>query len=189
MRYDKLTVLNEIAKNTALLIDEVNEKYAGQPASVLQRPAKDGGWSIVQCLEHLNTYSAYYLPHITKAVQFGVSSEGADYRSSWLGNYFTQMMKGDSSKKKYKAIRRHQPAARLNADDVLGRFVADQNRFLQLIGLAKAADLDKGRIPVSIFPLLKLNLGDVLQFMDAHQQRHLMQARRNYRFQTEKAVL
>ena len=44
---------------------------------------------------------------------------------------------------------------------------------------AHQTDLNKIKIPVSILKWIKLNLGDVLQFLVAHNERHLLQAKRN----------
>ena len=34
----------------------------------LNKPAKDGGWSIAQCLDHLNSYGDYYFPKIAEGL-------------------------------------------------------------------------------------------------------------------------
>jgi hypothetical protein len=180
--YDKLTILDQLTENTNLQIEEVYETYLRQNADILKKPAENGGWSIVQCLEHLNTYSRYYLPFIEKALDNHAESRIEKFCNSWIGNYFIRLMK-DSTGKKYKAKALHQPGGMLNPYTVLVEFIDYQKRFLTVMSIARSCDLGQGKIPVSVLPFIKLNLGEVLQFMGAHQQRHLLQARRNYRSQ------
>ena len=151
----------------------------------LLQPATDGGWSIAQCLEHLNSYGDFYLPQIEKGLKVPMSQETKDtFKSSWLGNYFIQMMEPTTGKKKYKAFKGHIPAAELDAYAVVATFIQQQEQFLALLKKAEKADLNAVRIPISITRLIKLKLGDVFQFIIAHDERHIQQAMRNVTINT-----
>lgn len=174
----KSDLLNMLTKNVRLQLEDVTGKYDLLPPDMLNKSAIDGGWSIAQCLEHLNTYSAYYLSLIKSAIQ-RYNHENTVYKSTLLGAYLNSLMGDDGGGKKYKAKPRHQPAAILNAREVVERFKHYQVELLQYVREAEKTDLNKGRLPVSINPFLKLSLGDVLVFMELHQKRHLAQAARN----------
>lgn len=151
-----------------------------QHTGVLLKPAPNGGWSVVQCLEHLNRYGHYYLPAIHKqlAASNG-NSNGDTFTSTWLGNYFTRMMDPQTGKKKYKAFKEYIPPANLDAHAIIAEFIHQQETLLAIIAKSRQADITSIKIPISIAKFIKLRLGDVLQFIIAHNERHMQQANNN----------
>jgi len=161
-------------------IMEAVSHFQNLPERILLQPAKDGGWSIAQCLDHLNGYGDYYLPQIKKGLDGRKSrSFKSTFKSSWLGSYFTRMMEPDTGKRKMKAFKNHIPSPHLDAYAVVAAFIQQQETLLQYLKQAREADLNAIRIPVSIAKFIKLNLGDVFQFLIAHNERHIRQAKRH----------
>lgn len=147
--------------------------------TTLLQPSNTGGWSIAQCLEHLNSYGDFYLPHIKKSLDNAAKQHSnTSFKSSWLGNYFTQMMLPNSGKK-YPAMKKHMPKKDLDAHAVVAEFIHQQELLLSYLVIAKGKDLNTIKIPLSISRFLKLKIGDVFQFIVAHNERHLIQAQRN----------
>jgi hypothetical protein len=145
----------------------------------LLQAATDGGWSIAQCLEHLNSYGDYYLPLIEKNLKGADNqSENGSFKSSWLGNYFIRMMEPTTGKKKFKAFKGHIPVPELDAYAVIAEFIRQQEQLLYLLKKAEKVHLNSIRIPISITRFIKLKLGDVFQFIIAHDERHIQQAMR-----------
>lgn len=145
----------------------------------LLQAATDGGWSIAQCLEHLNSYGDYYLPLIEKNLKGADNQlENGSFKSSWLGNYFIRMMEPTTGKKKFKAFKGHIPVLELDAYAVIAEFIRQQEQLLDLLKKAEKLDLNSIRIPISITRFIKLKLGDVFQFIIAHDERHIQQAMR-----------
>ena len=145
----------------------------------LLMPASDGGWSIAQCLEHLNSYGHYYLPQIRKGLDKGAAKpDKAQFKSSWLGSYFTRAMDPETGKKKMKAFKNHSPGPELEAHAVVAEFIQQQETLLQYLLQARSRDLNAIKIPISISRWIRLRLGDVFQFLIAHDERHIQQAKR-----------
>jgi hypothetical protein len=70
--------------------------YQNLTEEELLTPPPNGGWSVAQCLDHLNSYGHYYIPAIKKAILFSpYSLRKADpyFKTGLLGNYFTKLMK------------------------------------------------------------------------------------------------
>jgi hypothetical protein len=89
------------------------------------------------------------------------------------------MMHPDN-KKKIKTVKTMNPMIGLQSK--LGRstiheFLRHQRALLRILDSAKGADLNQSTIPVEFFKLIKMRLGDALQFVIVHEQRHLIQAR------------
>ncbi|MBA4853128.1 DinB family protein [Emticicia sp. BO119] len=145
--------------------------------ALLQIPVS-GGWSIAQCFEHLNSYGRYYLPQIKNALNKDTNKGlNSFFKGSWLGSYFTKMMR-PSNTKKYKAFKDHIPPMNLHAHAVLAEFIEQQETLLNYLKQARGIDLDNIRIPISISKWVRLKLGDVFQFIIAHDERHIQQAKR-----------
>jgi hypothetical protein len=143
----------------------------------LEAKRDDGGWSIAQCFAHLNSYSQYYWPRIEKGLTTK-HPHNSTFKSTWLGQYFTNIIRPSDKMKKYKAIKLHNPDVHVTGTAAVAEFIENQERLLKLLTESRTTDLNKIKIPISILPWIKLRLGDVFQFMVAHQERHLQQARR-----------
>lgn len=89
------------------------------------------------------------------------------------------MMNPQTGKKRYKAFKEYIPPAALDAHAVVAEFINQQETLLALIEQSRNVDLNKVKIPVSIARFIRLRLGDVFQFIIAHDERHLQQAGRN----------
>lgn len=145
----------------------------------LNAPSSTGGWSITECLWHLNSYGNYYLPLIEKSLGSAEALKATGtFKSGRLGNYFTNMMKPGSGGK-MKTFKNHVPPKGLVAHEVVAEFIRQQELLLQLIRSSANKDLNRIKIPISIARFIRLKLGDVIQFIVAHDERHIQQAKRN----------
>ena len=145
----------------------------------LNRPPDTGGWSRAQCLDHVNSYGHYYLPRMREKLRTAPSADQEDFTGTWMGAYFTQMMDPETGKRKFKAFKGHIPPSELDSAAVVGEFIRQQEELLYLLRESIHKDLDAIRIPVSILPFIRMRIGDVFQFIVAHDERHMQQAKRN----------
>lgn len=160
------------------------EVYQNLSEAQRTTPPANGGWSVAQCLEHLNSYGHFYLPAVKKVLHPVKSPAGTPagtpegtYRRGWFGNYFINMMKPENTKK-FKAFKGHIPAAELDGAAVVAEFIEQQEEWLQLMGMITSVSQLNARVPISISPLVRLKLGDVFGFVIAHNARHMQQADR-----------
>jgi len=156
------------------------ELYQNLSESQLLTQPVDGGWSVAQCLEHLNSYGHFYLPATQKALDSVTVAAGSTqdtYRSGWLGHYFITMMQPESTKK-FKAFKNHIPAKELDAAAVVAEFIEQQEQWLKLMGQTTSVAQLNARVPISISSLVRLKLGDLFGFVIAHNARHVQQADR-----------
>jgi uncharacterized damage-inducible protein DinB len=137
-----------------------------------------GQWSVAQVLEHLNSYGRYYLPAIEKSLAGSTKPATVFFRPRWLGNYFTKIMRpGDDGRiaNRMKAPKDHTPVLTLDVKAVLGTFIQQQHRLLDLLEEAKTKDIGSIRTPVSISRFITMKTGDTFRFLIAHEQRHFVQ--------------
>jgi uncharacterized damage-inducible protein DinB len=172
-----IPLLQRLEQATEQHIQTAITQFQNMREEDLLAPAPDGGWSVAQCLDHLNGYGNYYFPLIQRKVTSG-RERREEYKPTWLGNYFTKMLDPDTGKKKIKAFKKHIPQRDLDARKVVADFIRQEEQFLQLIRQSKGLDLNKIMIPTSLTRLVRMNLGDTLRFLVAHTERHVRQAGR-----------
>lgn len=176
----KKTLLSQLEESVeshlAYTISDMQNRTVGE----LLKPSITGGWSAAQCLEHLNSYGRFYLPELKKALSKSKEVDQLEFKSTWLGAYFKEMMDPKSSKRKYKAFKSHIPSPDLEPFKVIAEFILQQEELLTYLRSAEQKDLNV-RIPISITRFIRLKMGDVFQFLIAHNERHLKQAKRNLR--------
>nr|WP_295933827.1 DinB family protein [uncultured Dyadobacter sp.] len=153
--------------------------FQNRDSDFLNRPSATGGWSIAQCLDHLNSYGNYYLPKMREKLAEASPTNATTFTSTWLGSYFIRMMDPQTGKRKYKAFKGHIPEANLDSAAVVGEFIRQQEDLLYLLREGVQKDIDAIRIPVSILPFIRMKIGDTFQFIIAHNERHMQQAKRN----------
>ncbi len=137
-------------------------------------------WSVMQVLEHLNAYCRHYLPKIEKELSVVTQSSNSIFTPGYWGEKFTKMMKPTNVyqiKNKMKAMKAYTFSNNLNIQTVLKEFLEHQDQLIKLLELAKSRDLNTIRIPITLTTIIKLKLGDMLRFLIAHEQRHMIQAR------------
>ena len=182
MKYATTSLLGDLYEQTEQTISKAIGEWQQLPSDYLTAQPGEGKWSAAQCLEHLNSYGRYYLPAMEKAISSATGTQPhPQFSSSWLGNYFYNLMRTDSRgmvKKKMKAPKDHRPTAHLNATHVLSEFISQQEHLLQVIVLAREVDLQKAKVPISIAKFIRLSLGDTFLFYITHIQRHEAQAER-----------
>ncbi len=175
----KATLLNELERKVEGHLQEA-VRFQNMIDSDLLKPAASGGWSIAQCMDHLNSYGHYYLPQIRKGLDKQKGKPSSEiFTSSWFGNYFTRMMDPKTGTKKYKALKNYIPGVNLNAHAVIAEFIEQQETFLSYLNEAQHVDLNRVKIPLSIFKWITFKLGDAFQFLISHNERHVLQALRN----------
>ncbi|PLK45696.1 DinB family protein [Emticicia sp. TH156] len=177
-KVDKIQWLEKLENEVENHLQAAINTFQNLNEDILLKPPYNGGWSIAQCFEHLNSYGLYYLPQIEKGIRENQEKPfDGTFKSSWLGRYFTRMMR-PSNTKKYKALKGHIPPPDLNAHAVMAEFINQQEALLRYLKEAGKVDLNAIRIPISIGKFIKLKLGDVFQFIIAHNERHIQQAGR-----------
>lgn len=177
---NKTQLLDSLEEKVERHLQEAVSRLQNKSDRTLLRPAPDGGWSIAQCLDHLNSYGNFYLPHIQAGLAKPQSKPAPDtFTSSWFGSYFTRMMDPVTGKKKFKALKGHIPAADLDAHAVVAAFIQQQEALLAYLKQARNKDLKAIKIPLSLTKWVQLRLGDVFQFLIAHNERHMVQAKRH----------
>ncbi|MGB1207404.1 MAG: DinB family protein [Chitinophagales bacterium] len=175
---DNQAFLAGIRAEVKTMIHSVETQFATLSSEQLNRKATPEKWSIAECLEHLNIYSRYYnktmKERLAKATPQAMSQTVS---FSWIDKMSLDGVNPATMEtKKTKTLKRFNPTQSKTSPTVLSEFLAHQADLLQILAEAENYHLNKIKIPVEFFKLMRLTLGGCLQFMFYHQKRHLIQA-------------
>lgn len=177
-------LLQQVETATQEILKLAEEHFVPLSAEALNQKANPQKWSIAECLEHLNYYSTYYNKAIKIAIENAQKKQWhavPTFTSTWLGKKSIESVH-PSNTKATETPKALNPSLSTVEAEALPRFIAAQKEFLSLITAAKNIDLNKAKVRIEVFKLLKLRLGDVFLFMIAHNQRHCNQALRTGNF-------
>ncbi|GAB3202770.1 hypothetical protein ABID22_001055 [Pontibacter aydingkolensis] len=170
--------LEQITQINKGLTETVANEFPKMDLNSLNFKPGPESWSILECLEHLNRYSRYYNPALAKAIAKnadGTFTGSINY--SWLGKKSLDIVRLQNMKK-HKTVKHMNPNNSQLGRTTVDEFLKHQEELQQLLQNAKGSNLNKKVIPVEFFKLLKLRIGETLEFMVAHQERHVQQALR-----------
>ncbi|MGH9656956.1 MAG: DinB family protein, partial [Bryobacteraceae bacterium] len=89
-----MTEIEECAGQIVRIREDCDKLVAGLSETQFNWQPAASGWSIGQCLEHLNRVGEFYEPHlercITQAHSRGLRSDGP-FHYGWFGRYFVRM--------------------------------------------------------------------------------------------------
>ena len=138
-------------------------------------PAR-GGWSIAQCLDHLNLTNAAYLrvlgPACERAQRAGLARSAPPALS--LPARWLVMLVEPPPRFRLPAPGQTQPARRKHKAEVWPEFVRTNGQVKALVQTYAGVDLTRARIRLPV--LGHLRAWTVLCIMAAHERRHLWQA-------------
>lgn len=131
-------------------------------------------WSVLQCLEHLNRYSEYYLKVMEEKLKKAKEKGDEEIKYSWFGKMSIKSMHPENRKKSKTLVRLNPTESEVNRQ-VLQDFITHQKNLLNIMDKAESYSLNSIKIPADVFKLLKLRLGECFEFLIVHQQRHILQ--------------
>lgn len=187
------TLLQALHQDVSALLNETHTRFGTVSETMLLHQPAPGSWSVAQCLDHLNGYGHYYIPRLREAIVKGEQRQlkaRPVFRSSWLGNYFTNLMKPEadgSLRGKMKTPKDHRPPPQPDAKAAIAEFVSQQEQLLELLTRARNVDIRRLKVPISLTRFIRLSAGDTFRFLIAHEQRHILQAVRALHVATGKS--
>lgn len=174
-------LIRRLSSLTEHFAEEVRTEYGSLSAHQLNWQPNDRTWSIAQCLAHLNAYYRYYIPvfkgkisntRFTDTPEFFTSSPlgVAVYSSVKLG-------KLKNVKRKLKSTKDYNPLVNtsLSLDNVIEEYIQHSKEYKEVLKEGAKINLRKTKCPLSLRPVVKLNLGDAFVFLTYHNERHVEQ--------------
>ncbi|MGI9531417.1 DinB family protein [Lutimonas sp.] len=176
MTFTTLELLKDLQKTTQMNQSDLNRLILCSEEELNKRSHLDS-WSALECLAHLNIYSAFYIPEIKKNLEgTKYKKPTTQFKSGILGNYFVKMVGPIEHSKKMKTLTSSNPIGSDLSLSTLQQFGAYQEQTLEILENASTVDIARTKCGISIAPWLKIKLGDALRVVIMHNRRHMIQA-------------
>jgi macrodomain Ter protein organizer (MatP/YcbG family) len=132
-------------------------------------------WSILECIEHMNLSMLIYIDQF-KELQLSNIPEST-IRVGWKGTFFAEGMrpKENAISYKMKTAKKLTPASKLSSHNI-SSFLNNIQTLVSFIETNKAMNWNTKKVKTAIGSLVKLNVGEALNFVIAHNERHIWQA-------------
>jgi len=175
---EALPLLIDVAKKVPA---EVRAEFGALGADQLNwKPAADK-WSVGQCFDHLITSNAEYFPIFDRVLQ-GQKTTNTIWESLpvlprlW-GQMLIKSVSPDATRKQ-KAPKIFAPTTSAVDAGIIRRFIEQQDRVVSYLNTITAVDADKIIITSPVARVITYSLLDACRVIVAHEQRHILQARR-----------
>lgn len=173
-------LLDRLETDLRNLLEQVRTRLADQPQEALQLRPQPEAWNSLECIAHLNVFLERYLPQIERSIHLAKArrwSPVETLRYTWTGRRVTKsadvaVMKPRKTAKRYNFIR--QPMS----PDVVKTFLINSERLLRNIQAAREVDVNRPKIGWGRNGFFKVTLGNLLEWLVLHGQRHVLQATR-----------
>lgn len=174
-------LLDQLEQRLQELLKEVRNRFADLPQTALYHRAAPGNWNAQECFAHLNAQFDYYLPRIELALHKAKARRwalGAERESNWFGRRIIQAADpGRTPFKPRKSPKHLNPLKLLKVrENELKVFLINLEMLLRLVRQAREVDLNRPRIKTMRWNISSFVLGDLLEYLTVHAQRHVLQA-------------
>jgi hypothetical protein len=171
--------LTELDRQFAALKLEASELVSGLKESQFNWRPDPRGWSMAECLLHLNIIGDRYVHVLEKTL---AEAQGRGTRGSGPFKYgpLSRWILANTEpppKRKFKAARSFTPSYGQPITAVLPTFLHLQGQLALQLEQANGLDLARVRVPAPGMGPLRFNLQLTFAWIAAHERRHLWQAR------------
>ncbi len=150
------------------------EKYQAFEMADLNSRPRNSAWSILECFEHMNLSMEIYIKQF-KSLNWK-SGNDSNVKIGWKGNFFAEGMrpKNDSISYKMKTAKKLTPGSNLSKESI-AHFIASLNWMHDFINQNENKNWSDTKVETALGALVKLNIAESLNFILAHNERHLWQ--------------
>lgn len=180
-------LLQQATNDTQEIIQTVKNEFQTLTEAQLNWKAAPEKWSIIQCLEHLNLTSRYYILQMQEAIQKAKAAGQTpveEFKRGFIGSKMTTGMKPKTDgtiPNRTRTFKNYNPnnlPPSESTQAVIDEFLQHHQGFLAIIEESKKVNMNKVKVKSLIGSILKFKLGDAIEFLIAHDQRHILQAKR-----------
>ncbi|MEO8191189.1 MAG: DinB family protein [Acidobacteriota bacterium] len=170
-------VLADYERQFTAVRDRIGRLVAALSEEDLQWHPAPGEWSIVECLEHLNS-GWMVLPKLDRKIadarDRNLIGEGP-FRQPFLGWLYVRLVE-PPVRFKINAPRQFRPRPERPSEEVVPRILQLQEELAERVRACDGLDVGAVRMRSPISRRFKMTLGQWFAFLAAHERRHLWQA-------------
>jgi len=172
--------LSHVREEFASASERAAVLFEQHPGGRLMTKPRNGGWSAVECVSHLNLTAKLYIPtlnsNITRARRDNLTG-GGPYGMDLRGRLLAWFLE-PPYRLRGRTIPETMPGQPRSPKIVLEEFKALNSQLSSLVEEASGLDLDRVRLASPFKASLTYNLYSAFRVLTAHERRHLWQAER-----------
>ncbi|MCB0573462.1 MAG: DinB family protein [Saprospiraceae bacterium] len=174
-------LLDRLESEIRQLLEETRSQLAPLPAEALGSRPQPERWNALECFAHLNAHFDYFLPRIELAIHKSKARHwipGEFRRQNWVGRMAIKAADPNNlGRTRKKSPKKIDPRRLQVRDHEVKAFLINCEMLLRLVQQARAVDLNRTTVKHFRWPGSRFMLGDLLEYMLMHAQRHFIQAR------------
>lgn len=168
-------VLGEVAARVKAMEKELTQN------AWLRKPGL-GGWSAIECIEHLNLTAERLLPRLEAGLQQAEPrnerTKAKGLRLDFVGWMLYKSLGSSGKLLRSKTAQSFVPNQEIQISTTLDRFYAQQRRLTDIAAKGESLRIDRVKITSPFNDRVKYNLYSALHIAAVHEHRHLDQADR-----------
>ena len=168
-----IETLEEINQTQREFITALKEK----PKQQLSQKPNSITWSILEVVDHMNKATELYLDQIETKIDKLKLLNKTRFKKTWLAAKFTKSLAPTAEgeiKNKMNTMNVITPTGQISIA-VLDQFIKNTERIDHILGSSRNKDLRSFKVTTALGPILRFYLGDALDFILAHNERHVVQ--------------
>jgi hypothetical protein len=175
-------LINDLKKLTEEIFTLVEKKFKHLSDDQLNWRRDADSWSLNEIFAHLNEYANFYHAAFqAKIIRTKFKKPTTNFVSSPLGRAAWKSMRlgnAKNVKRKFRTLSAYNPS--ITTSLVKGEdwkfFLKTQKELLEILESAKAINIRKAKVPISLSKIIKFRMGDAFCFVIYHNERHVQQA-------------
>jgi len=160
------------------VINEARQNFTGLSEDQFNWKANGKEWSVAQCLEHMRMNGISFIPVFDKVLREEHSSEeylNLPYSNGFLGKRAIRII-GPENTRKFKTTKKFSPQLSNYTLTALEDFISLQEVLKDYVSKSSSYNIKKIKVAMPAFEIFRLSMGDMLNFIIAHEKRHIKQA-------------
>ena len=165
------------AREFSAVRESIEALVAGLSEADLRWRPREGRWSVVECLDHLNN-GWKLLPKLDRKIAEARTAgllETGPFHRTWFGRAYIRAVE-PPVRLRVPAPRRYRPRINPPPAEVVPLILGLQDEFVLRVRAADGLDVGAIRMSSPITRHLKMTLGEWFAFLAGHERRHLWQA-------------
>lgn len=173
-------LLDRLEADLRTLLDQTRTSLLNLPEEALQHRPQPQQWNAMECFAHVNVFFDRYLAPIELAIH---KSKARRWSPKDKVKY-TMMGRSDIARanpyngKSFKTKKRYDFAHKPLGANEVKRFIILGERLLRNIQASREVDINRAKIGRGPSGFFSYTLGNVLEWLVVHSQRHVQQAQR-----------
>lgn len=173
-------LLNRLEPDLKKLMEVVRARFMLLPQEALETHPSPTAWNALECFAHLNAQLDYFLPRIELAIHKAKARKWApdsEIKHNGLGKRAVRSVDPlNMGKVRRKSPKRIHPKYLKVRSNEVKAFLINCEMLLRLVQQARQVDLNKAKVKHYRWPHFQFLLGDLLEYVVLHAQRHTLQA-------------